>query len=352
MYDYIVVGLGLSGLCIAEQLERKGRSFVVFEDNSLTSSKVAGGIYNPVILKRFTLAWEADKQLKYAIPFYKQLEAKFETNFLEPFSIHRRFHSAEEQNQWFEASDKLRLSPFLSSQLVKALNPNIKSEFSFGKVQQTGALATEKLITFYSSYLEEKKQLKYSNFDYSQLKIKENSVVYKNIEAKNIIFCDGFNLTQNPYFDYLPMRGNKGEYIIIESEALQLKQAVKSSVFVIPLGDNLYKVGATYNHQDKTQQPTLAAKEKLEIQLKELLDCEYKVVDQVAGIRPATKDRRPMLGKHPKYEHLFVCNGFGSRGVLIAPIISERLLNFIEEDIPLSPEVDIHRFTKKHYSIN
>ncbi|WP_417885017.1 NAD(P)/FAD-dependent oxidoreductase [Zunongwangia sp.] len=349
MYDYIVVGFGLSGLCIAEQLEKKERSFLVFEDNSLTSSKVAGGIYNPVILKRFTLAWEADKQLKYAIPFYKALEEKFSTAFLQSFSIHRRFHSVEEQNQWFEATDKPRLTPFLSPQLVKDLNSNIKNEFSFGKVQQTGALATEKLIDTYASYLQEKKQLEYSSFDYNQLELLENSVIYKGIEAKNIIFCDGFNITKNPYFDYLPIRGNKGEYIIIKSPQLQLKQAVKSSVFIIPLGNDLYKIGATYNHQDKTQNPTQNAKEKLEKQLSEVVKCDFEVVDQVAGIRPATKDRRPMLGKHPKHNSLFVCNGFGSRGVLIAPLISEQLLNFIEEDIPLSPEIDIDRFTKKHF---
>jgi len=35
--------------------------------------------------------------------------------------------------------------------------------------------------------------------------------------------------------------------------------------------------------------------------------------------------------------------------VLIAPLISEKLLNFIENDIPLPPEVDITRFEKKFY---
>ena len=52
--DYIIVGLGLAGLAFAEELERNHKSFVVFEDNSQNSSLVAGGVYNPVILKRFT----------------------------------------------------------------------------------------------------------------------------------------------------------------------------------------------------------------------------------------------------------------------------------------------------------
>ncbi|SFB88358.1 Glycine/D-amino acid oxidase [Zunongwangia mangrovi] len=349
MLDYIVVGLGLSGIAISSQLQKRGRSFVVFEDNSQTSTKVAGGIYNPVILKRFTLAWEADKQINYSIPFYQKLEEELDEKLLKPFNIYRRFHSIEEQNNWFEAADNFRLSPFLNTQLIRQVNNAIPGDFSFGKVEKTGALDTELLVRTYREYLEKHQILKNQRFDYSKLKISGKGVSYDGLEARNIIFCEGFGVVNNPYFNYLPLRGNKGEYLVIRSEELQLKQAVKSSIFILPLGNDLYKVGATYNHQDKTQAPTLAAKEKLKMDLDKMINCKYEIVDQVAGIRPATSDRRPLAGNHPEHQRLFICNGFGSRGVLIAPLISEKLLNFIEDEIPLPPEVDIRRFQKKFY---
>lgn len=349
MLDYIVVGLGLSGIAISSQLQKRGRSFVVFEDNSQTSTKVAGGIYNPVILKRFTLAWEADKQINYSIPFYQKLEEELDEKLLKPFNIYRRFHSIEEQNNWFEAADNFRLSPFLNTQLIRQVNNAIPGDFSFGKVEKTGALDTELLVRTYREYLEKHQILKNQRFDYSKLKISGKGVSYDGLEARNIIFCEGFGVVNNPYFNYLPLRGNKGEYLVIRSEELQLKQAVKSSIFILPLGNDLYKVGATYNHQDKTQTPTLAAKEKLKMDLDKMINCKYEIVDQVAGIRPATSDRRPLAGNHPEHQRLFICNGFGSRGVLIAPLISEKLLNFIEDEIPLPPEVDIRRFQKKFY---
>ena len=349
MLDYIVVGLGLSGIAISSQLQKRGRSFVVFEDNSQTSTKVAGGIYNPVILKRFTLAWEADKQINYSIPFYQKMEEELDEKLLKPFNIYRRFHSIEEQNNWFEAADNFRLSPFLNTQLIRQVNNAIPGDFSFGKVEKTGALDTELLVRTYREYLEKHQILKNQRFDYSKLKISEKGVSYDGLEARNIIFCEGFGVVNNPYFNYLPLRGNKGEYLVIRSEELQLKQAVKSSIFILPLGNDLYKVGATYNHQDKTQAPTLAAKEKLQMDLDKMINCKYEIVDQVAGIRPATSDRRPLAGNHPEHQRLSICNGFGSRGVLIAPLISEKLLNFIEDEIPLPPEVDIRRFQKKFY---
>ena len=67
--DYIIVGLGLAGLAFAEELIQANKSFIVFEDDSQTSSLVAGGVYNPVILKRFSPVWNAKEQLAIALPF-------------------------------------------------------------------------------------------------------------------------------------------------------------------------------------------------------------------------------------------------------------------------------------------
>jgi len=349
MLDYIVVGLGLSGIAISRNLEKRNKQFVVFEDNSQKSSLVAGGLFNPVILKRFTLAWNANEQMEIAIPFYKEMEALLQAKILYHLEIYRKFFSAEEQNNWFEAADKPLLSEYLDTNLVKEINPSIPSEFSFGRVLQTGVIDTDVLIKEYRNYLKKTEKIHFESFDYSGLKVNEDSVSYRDISAKQIIFCEGFGLQHNPYFNYLPLRGNKGEYLTIYSEELKLEEAVKSSVFIIPLGNNLYKIGATYNNQDKDPQPSEAAREELEKKLAKLISCKFEVVDQSAGIRPASKDRKPMLGRHPKHKNLYCCNGFGSRGVLISPMVSEQLIKFIEEDAELPHEIDLRRFSKKHF---
>ncbi|WP_037317239.1 FAD-binding oxidoreductase [Salegentibacter sp. Hel_I_6] len=349
MLDYIVVGLGLSGIAISRNLEKRNKQFVVFEDNSQKSSLVAGGLFNPVILKRFTLAWNANEQMEIAIPFYKEMEALLQAKILHHVEICRKFFSAEEQNNWFAATDKPFLSKYLDTNLVKDINACIPSEFSFGRVLHTGVIDTDVLIKEYRDNLKNTEKIQFERFDYNALKVNEDSVSYKGVSAKQIIFCEGFGLQYNPYFNYLPLRGNKGEYITIYSEELKLEAAVKSSVFIIPLGNNLYKVGATYNNQDKDPQPSRAAREELEKKLAKLITCKFEVVDQSAGIRPASKDRKPMLGRHPEHKNLYCCNGFGSRGVLISPTVSVQLIKFIEEDIQLPQEIDLQRFSKKHF---
>ncbi|MCP9199603.1 FAD-binding oxidoreductase [Gramella sp. GC03-9] len=349
MLDYIVVGLGLSGLAVSEELEKRNRSFVVFDDHSQNSSYVAGGIFNPVVLKRFTLAWKADEQLKISIPFYKNLEDKLQQKFINNWNIYRRFHSVEEQNEWFVAADKPGLSRFLDPGLKKNTNPNLDVPYSFGMVQQTGNIETEDLLNNYITYLQKNDSFINERFDYSKLVSRDGFVEYKDLKARNIIFCEGFGIRNNPYFSYLPLRGNKGEYITIYSEDLDLDFAIKSSVFIMPLGNHLYKVGATYDHQDKTPGVTGQAREKLVKQLGSIIKCDFEVVDQVAGIRPAVADRRPLVGAHPEIKNMFCCNGFGSRGVLIAPSMAPKLLDLMEKDVPLDSEIDLQRFTKKHY---
>ncbi|MCG9971950.1 NAD(P)/FAD-dependent oxidoreductase [Christiangramia crocea] len=352
MLDYIVVGLGLSGVAISEELEKRNKKFVVYEDNSQNSSYVAGGIFNPVILKRFTPAWKAAEQIKSAIPFYEQLEQKLHVRLIHNWNIYRRFHSVEERNEWFVAADRSSLSPFLDPDLKKNSNPNLIADHSLGKVLNTGNIDTENLLDSYSAYLKDKGTFKDERFDYSALKIEKDHFDYKGLKTTNIVFCEGYGLKKNPYFDYLPLNGNKGEYITIYSEDLNLDFAVKSSVFLLPLGNNLYKVGATYDHSDKTPETTTKAKERLIGQLKELIKCDFEVVDQVAGIRPAVADRRPLVGEHPEISNLYCCNGFGSRGVLIAPNMAVELIENIENGKPLDLEIDLQRFTQKYYSKN
>lgn len=344
MIDYIVVGLGLAGLAFCEQLEKDGKNYVVFENNSQCSSTVAGGLYNPVILKRFTSVWNADEQLSVALPFYEKLEEKFNKQFDQKIEVLRRFASIEEQNMWFEASDKPKLSPYLDTELIANTNEAIDASYSYGRVKQTGRIHTEKLLNAYRAYLKSKNRYIEANFDHKKLSIETATLHYEDIIAKKIVFCEGFGLKKNPLFNYLPLNGTKGELITIKTSKLEISNVIKSSVFIIPIGNDLYKIGATYNWEDKSNTPTEEAKIELTSKLETFLKCEYTVVDQVAGIRPTVIDRKPLVGKHPKYPHIAVLNGLGTRGVMIAPTVSQQLYNSLENDISLPKEINIKRF--------
>lgn len=349
MVDYMVVGLGLAGLSFCEVLERHGRDFVVITDASQMSSSVAGGLYNPVNLKRFTPVWQAREQLGFALPFYAGLEQKLHAKLDYPAPVLRRFASIEEQNLWFEATDKLALKNFLSLSTVTNNNPAIEAPFGYGRVLQTGRIDTPGLVSLYKDFLIKNNRLQEATFKFDKLVVFDDHVEYDGIQARRIVFATGFGLKDNPYFNYLPLQGSKGELLTIKAPDLCEESVIKSSVFIIPLSGDLYRIGATYHWSDKTNEITEKGKSELLAKLQGFLKCDYEVVDHLAGIRPSVSDRRPLVGRHPKYHTMYVLNGFGSRGVMIAPYASLQLFDFIENGMALAPEMDIVRFTKKSY---
>src|SRR5690606_13350335 len=135
-----------------------------------------------------------------------------------------------------EAADRPVLSHFLIPEVKYPENKQINAPFGMGEVAHTGRIDTKLLIATYKNYLANKKQLIESDFDYDCLEIEEN-LNYKNITAKNIIFSEGFALKMNPSFNDLPLTGNKGELLTIQASQLNLDKIVKSSVFIIPLGN-------------------------------------------------------------------------------------------------------------------
>ena len=138
--DYIIVGCGLAGIAFCEQLKANNKTFIVYDNNSQFSSTVAGGLYNPVVLKRFTPVWKSNEQLELAIPTYIAIEKELNITLDYKIPVYRLFNSIEEQNNWFTASDKNNLSKWLSTSIVKNNNPFIDAPYGFGEVLNTGRI--------------------------------------------------------------------------------------------------------------------------------------------------------------------------------------------------------------------
>ena len=258
----------------------------------------------------------------------------------------RKFFSIEEQNNWFSASDKSSLSPFLSTTILTDKIAGIDAPFGYGKVLQTGYVDTALLLQVYRNFLIEKGYFKNVSFDYNAVESQKDSVNYQNLSAKNIVFAEGFGMHSNPFFNYLPLDGTKGELFIVKAPALKLPVILNTNVFILPLGNDLYKIGATYNWEDKTDIPTEAGKQELVGKIKEILNCDFEIIEHFAGVRPTVKDRKPLLGTHPIHKNVHIFNGLGTRGVMLGPYMASVLFENIEYDKPIEREFNISRFEK------
>ena len=347
MVDYLIIGSGLAGISFSEMALQNHKSILVINNNSQNSSKIAGGLYNPVILKRFSEVGHAKEHLLIINDFFANVERKLNCKVDYKTPILRKFFTVEEQNNWFTASDKVNLAPFLSTTLISRKYSSIDSPFGYGEVLQTGYVDTALLLKLYKEYLISNNLFIEESFDYTLLKEEIEGVRYKDIIAKHIIFAEGFGMHANPYFKDLPLDGTKGELFIIKAPLLDLDVILNTSVFILPLGNDLFKVGATYNWKDKTDIPTEEGKTELVQKIKEIINCDFEIVEHFAGVRPTVKDRKPLVGTYPNHNSIHILNGLGTRGVMLGPAMAKALFENIEYQKPLDKTIDIRRFNKK-----
>ena len=135
-YDYIIVGQGLSGSLLTYELLKRGKHVcVVQKEGVCTSSAVAPGMYNPLVLKRYTLAWKAPVLISELEKYYPSIEEFLSTSFIEKMDLYRLFTNQKEADLWIEKSDQLALEPFMSPEVYKQNNPSINKTIGLGKVK-------------------------------------------------------------------------------------------------------------------------------------------------------------------------------------------------------------------------
>ncbi|SDG42850.1 NAD(P)/FAD-dependent oxidoreductase [Psychroflexus sediminis] len=346
MKDVLIVGFGIAGLSVAKQLELKGKTFDIIADESQASSQVAGGVLNPVALKRYNLAWNADQLMPEAIAFYRRFNAGYSETYFTPCPVYKLFSSAEDQNNWTVASDQRRLEPFLNPKIQK-VTASVQADFKAGEVLQSHLLYLKALIESEKARYLESSQFIPETIVHHAIKFSKDKVFYDQSAYACVVFCEGFGIVNNPFFNWLPVYGNKGEYLIFKSQELKANTSIlKARNFIIPLGNDLYKYGATYSRTQLNDLPTEEARAELEAKLSDLIECTYEIIDQVAGVRPTVRDRKPVLGSHPDFKNLFILNGFGSRGVMAAPRLSKNLVDLIFEGKTIEKEISLNRFLK------
>ena len=341
--DVLIVGFGLAGWALAEELKRQGISFIAFDPLKNSSSKIATGIYNPVVLKRFTAVSHAQELMAFSIPFYANTA---NGKFQHPMSIYRVFAKAAEQNNWMEALDRPAVSPYMAKDIhIDDIN-TITAPHGFGEVQQTGRIDTTGLLGYASSELARINSFVQEQFDYDALKITNAGVTYKQWSARHIVFAEGVGVKQNPWFAPLPVVPNKGEWLEVSCKGLQLSQIIKGSVFIVPLGNDRYRVGATYTRTFESLATTAENKTWLMNQLQKYTDLPFEVLFHGAGLRPTVPDRRPILGRHPQFSSLSCINGLGSRGVLWAPYLANLLVKHLYASALIPDELQLRRFMR------
>lgn len=339
----LVVGAGLSGLCVAIHLIQRGERVTVIDHGTNHSSAVAAGMINPLVFRRMTKSWRVDAFLPYLETFYRALEAETKTSLFHAVVIRRMFSNEHERELWLQKQENPDFAPYMER--VNSEDDSyalVKNNFGSGRVRQSAYIATQSFLNAAKNFVRSRGTILEERFDFEQLQ----GNVYKQEPYERVIFCEGYEAVKNPHFNYLPLTQTKGETLTIHSKTLPDQESVNRKCFVLPLGQGQFKIGSTYVWNTADTMPTESGRETILENLAYLTDESVSVDEQLAGIRPTTLDRRPLIGKHPEIPVYSIFNGLGAKGYMLAPLLSREFVAHLLDGTPLDPEVSIQRFAQ------
>ena len=335
----VVVGAGLAGTVLGRTLQKRGWSVRIYQQTKPGSATpVAAGLWNPINFFRLIPGWRVEEALPAMLDFFEDEERDLGQIFLNhrPY-VQPILHQAH-RLQWEDAAAKY--PRWLDAHWQGAGDAGLHAlerswgVLAWGLVREAGWLDVER-------YIQACRQRWQSQGQWVDALWTETDQV----EPSSVVDARGvFAQSEGGYLARMkPTKGELVEFTLPNGPATVM---IKRDLFLQPLGGDRYRAGATFEWHDFSADPTAQGKAQLQAGLVQLLgedlagahDFEYK-----AGIRPASHDRRPYVGAHPVGANRWVFNGFGAKGVLLAPLLAAELAAAMEGKGVLNPEADTKR---------
>lgn len=349
MIDFLIIGQGLAGSLLAWELMQRGCKVVIVDNGQENASQVAAGLINPITGMRFVKSADIDTLLPTAKHRYSQLADFFQQEFYVEKPMLRIFRSDNE----LKNANKRLTNPDYQTYLSDIQPPDkaidsIATPFGFLEQKQTGYLLTKPLLSCLKVFFIANDSYRQADFDYRDVQL-QPPLRWQDITPKQIIFCEGYQATQNPWFSYLPFQPVKGEILTLEHQTELPDKILNYGNWLIPLNAGQIKIGATFDRENLNTQTTEQGKNDLLNALSQISSdlTHATLIDHQANIRPCTLDKQPFIGSHPQHNKIAIFNGFGAKGSLQIPWHSQHFVDALLNGTPLPKTCNVERHYEK-----
>lgn len=341
LYETLIVGQGLSGSTLAWQLLQMNKDFIIVsKDTTNNATSVSAGIANPIAGKKLNLVWLHDTLFKYSFDFFKEAESNLNEDICIDKNIYRIFNSEKQK----EAFEKKKNTLEFKNYIVDEINPknlinNINSSLG-GFINKGFSI---KLNLFQNSIKDKlcaNNLLIEKEFNIDDVKENNNYLEWDNKKFKNIIFCEGAPGSHSNLFEPLKFRPAKGELLELKIDSLSNEYIINFGKFLLPLGNNTFKLGSTYEWDSIDNTPTKEGKKELLDSYSQYCTADYSITNHTAGVRPIIEGRKPIIGKVAS-SNFYVLNGLGSKGVFHTPYLCNMLLEYIFDNKEIIDDVNL-----------
>ena len=315
----LVIGQGLAGTLFSHVALQRGWDCHVIDAGLPSASSVAAGMFNPMSFRRVVEVWDAQSHLDALKATMDDFSAILDAPFLHPLPIRKRLANADYAAIW---NEKCADCPWISPVQFK------DGEANYGTVTGGGWVNLQSLIPLWREHLSNS-----GRFEKRTFAVSENAT-----DWDVVVDCRGLAMRDAPAGIPLDLRANRGEILTVEHDSESQASPVPQKLILnfgkwtLPIAPNLWRLGASYewHREDLESTPETAA--FLHDALEKELGTSSNLKTQLhqVGLRPVSRDRRPIVGPMPGRPEWFVFNGLGTRGVLIGPKWAQNLAEQIE----------------------
>lgn len=350
-FDMVILGQGLAGTALAWFAHWAGlRIAIIDRDEVVTSSKIAAGLMTPITGKRLTISPDWQKQWDLAQMFYERVENFTQAKPLRKTAMVRMLHSAEETDtlaarmQSDEVSRQVRHPP------QPELDPAaFRSPLDSFEMREGGQLHVVQYLAASRQFFQREQAYYTADIDLARdIILREDGVELPrcHLQATRLVFCQGYAGVSNPWFNTLSFNPAKGEILTVRIPGLKEERVIHGGLWLAPLGDERFRVGATYDWSRFDNVPTQEGREELETRLRKWLRLPFTVEEHHAAVRPILQTPQPYCRFHPQWPQLGILNGLASKGALMAPFFARHLVRVIQGEEELDPMINVARGEK------
>lgn len=309
MKPIVIVGMGLAGACTAWNFWHRGVPFRIIDSGRPGSSVVAAGLIHPVTGKQCTVAPDFAVRREQAEEFYRKIEALVSSPCWHPLEVWRLLSQAEVKKK-ISRFESGAAAPWVIDIGTQAKWPDEVAVLLRGGARLDVAHFLRASRDFFVAR------------DCYQ---KDES--FRPQQKELTIWCEGSEglIRGNPVA--WRHRCARGEILTVHAPSWQQGRMVTGRGWLVPVGQDCYKVGATYEWDQLERGPTSEGLQRLCEMAQFLGGADFEVVAHEAGVRPILRQSQPVAGRLE--ENVYVLNGLGSKGSLYAPWASMQLVEHI-----------------------
>ena len=340
----LIVGQGLAGTVFHFTLFQRGiHADIIDCDSPGKASSASAGIINPITGPKYNKSWNFDVLKNVFEPFYESLNSFLGTKVFNPMRMYRKLGDVQQVNRWvYQSEQEVNNACYGSFSFIPPEYGNDAPGEAWAEVHEAYRLDYRQVFMLYREKLRAMGLFRGETFSYDNLTLERDRAIYNGIEYDKVIFCEGYLVANNPYFNYLPVIPAKGDALIIEKSLPNSFMAKRTGMAVNWDGSHIW-YGATLNRNFSSTEPDITDFKNLSSWYAEDFGEVARVANHLSGIRPTSRDRRPLIGIHPDFPMLAILNGLGTKGTSLAPLMAKYLVENMVDGKEIPNEVNINR---------